>query len=244
LASHATKPKHFGPSEELSIPFALAASFFIEASFLSAMISFPNLFVLLFATATAFVPNQLSLRVDTRRKYRCRWPINFTVFFSHNRLNSSSQWSLTCIVSSLAVAGYVPDGLSPEQYRKLKEKEKSAVQGKNLGAFGVQSFKSRSLVAFQTDLEKGKAGHLMPMLNAKELLKQKKIKAEDIPYMQRLGSWDGSDVGKKTKGNELDKKYSPNEKPSGTDWTGRNPKRGPMSQAKAPPAPKKKFGLW
>ena len=136
----------------------------------------------------------------------------------------------------------MPDGLTPEQYRKLKEKEKSAVQGKNLGAFGVQTFKSRSLVAFQTDLQEGKAGHLMPMLNAKELLKQKKIKAEDIPYMQRLGSWDGSDVGKKTKGNALDKKYNPNEKPTSLDWMGRNAKQGPMS--KAPPAPKKKFGMW
>lgn len=85
----------------------------------------------------------------------------------------------------------------------------------------------------------------MPMLNAKELLKQKKIKAEEIPYMQRLGSWDGSDVGKKAKGNALDKKYNANEKPASLDWMGRNVLPGPSkNKAKSQPAPKKKFGLW
>ena len=43
---------------------------------------------------------------------------------------------------------------------------------KKFGAFGPQSFKSRSLKAFQTELEQGKAGHLMPVLNAKEKLKK------------------------------------------------------------------------
>lgn len=145
------------------------------------------------------------------------------------------------------VAGYVPDGMTPEQYRKLKESEKEASRGKNLGAFGVQTFKSRSLVAFQKDLENGKAAHLMPMFNAKELLKQKKIKTEDIPYMQRGGSWDGTDVGKKLKGNEMDKKYNQNEKPDGIDWMGRKLPTGPkkstsIKNAKEPPT--KKFNLW
>jgi hypothetical protein len=38
------------------------------------------------------------------------------------------------------------------------------------------------------------AGHLMPMFNAKEKLKKGAIKEEDIPYMQRGGSWDNTDV--------------------------------------------------
>ena len=38
------------------------------------------------------------------------------------------------------------------------------------------------------------AGHLMPMMNAKEKLKKGAIKEEDIPYMQRGGSWDNADV--------------------------------------------------
>ncbi len=137
--------------------------------------------------------------------------------------------------------------MTPEQYRKLKEKEKSATQGKNLGAFGVQTFKSRSMVAFQKDLEDGKASHLMPMFNAKELLKQKKIKAEDIPYMQRGGSWDGADVGKKVKGNDLDKKYNQNAKPQGVDWMGRNTPTGPKKSApikNSQEPPSKKISLW
>jgi hypothetical protein len=80
---------------------------------------------------------------------------------------------------------YIPDGMTPEQWRKFKENEKSANAKKNFGAFGPQSFKSRSLQAFQQDLEKGKAGHLLPVFNAKEKVKQGKIKQEDIPYMQR-----------------------------------------------------------
>lgn len=88
--------------------------------------------------------------------------------------------------SALAIStvGYVPDGMTKEQYQKMLQKEKEASKGKNLGAYGPQSFQSRSLQAFQKDLEEGKAGHLMPVLNAQKLLKAGKIKQEDIPYMQ------------------------------------------------------------
>jgi len=75
--------------------------------------------------------------------------------------------------------------MTPEQWRKLQTKEKASKASKNYGAFGPQTFKSRSLKAFQEDLEKGKASHLLPMFNAKQKLKQGKIKQEDIPYMQR-----------------------------------------------------------
>jgi hypothetical protein len=159
------------------------------------------------------------------------------------------------------VAGYAPDGMTPEEYRKLIAKEKAELASKKLGAFGPQSFKSRSLLAFQTDLESGKAGHLMPVFNAKEKLKRGEIKKTDIPYMQRLGSWDGSDVGQVQKGNVKDKKYNANARPVGVDWSGRNPSSGgPTTSAKAAAAaaaaaranantaaaaaPKKKFGLW
>jgi hypothetical protein len=45
------------------------------------------------------------------------------------------------------------------------------------------------------------ARHLMPMFNAKDKLKSGSIKREDIPYMQRGGSWDNTDV----RGGKLDK---------------------------------------
>jgi urocanate hydratase len=52
--------------------------------------------------------------------------------------------------------GYVPDGVSPEQWRKIKENENAKAKQKNLGAYGPSTFQSRSLRAFQEDLEKGK----------------------------------------------------------------------------------------
>jgi hypothetical protein len=57
--------------------------------------------------------------------------------------------------------GYVPDGMSAEQYKKLKQKEVNETKNKNFGAYGPQSFKSRSLLSWQKDMEKGEAGHLM-----------------------------------------------------------------------------------
>ena len=143
--------------------------------------------------------------------------------------------------------GYVPDGMTPEQYKKMKEKDAAAKRGKNLGAYGPQSFKSRSLQAFQKDLEEGKASHLMPVLNAKEQLKAGKLKQEDIPYMQRLGSWDNSDIGKRKKGNVNDGKYNKtiNQAPARVDWMGRNQRSGPTQQQKKEEPPKKKlFGLF
>lgn len=80
---------------------------------------------------------------------------------------------------------YIPDGMSPEQWRKVQEKENATKAKKKFGVYGPQSFKSRSLQSFQKDLDKGKAGHLLPVFNAKEQVKQGKIKPEDIPYMQR-----------------------------------------------------------
>ena len=52
-----------------------------------------------------------------------------------------------------------------------------------------RGFKSRSFQSFQEALERGEASHMMPVENAKERLRKKEIKLEDIPYMQRGGSW-------------------------------------------------------
>jgi len=40
--------------------------------------------------------------------------------------------------------GYVPDGMTPEQYRKLKEKEQEEKKAKKFGAFGPQVRKERN----------------------------------------------------------------------------------------------------
>ena len=109
----------------------------------------------------------------------------------------------------------------------------SKQQSKNLAAFGPTSFKSRSLqgmfpgslfvsreassdnlscyccgTGFQEDLEKGKSSHLFPAMFAQERVKNGQMKEEDVPYMQRGGSWDNSDVqgAKRKEWSETDKK--------------------------------------
>mmetsp|Transcript_20933 Transcript_20933/g.44163 ORF Transcript_20933/g.44163 Transcript_20933/m.44163 type:complete len:157 (-) Transcript_20933:47-517(-) len=111
--------------------------------------------------------------------------------------------------------------MTPEQWKNLKNSEQQKNQSKkNLGTYGItRGFRSRSLQSFQTDLEQGKAKHLLPMYNAKEKLKSGVIKTKDIPYMQRKGgSWDGADVcGKKKKGSTtdtMDNNYKRNSAPS------------------------------
>eukprot|EP00804_Cyclotella_cryptica_P007687 CCRYP_001325-RA/>CCRYP_001325-RA protein AED:0.14 eAED:0.14 QI:58/1/1/1/1/1/6/206/240 len=84
--------------------------------------------------------------------------------------------------------GYVPKGFSPEGWALLKAKEERQRHEKK------KHFKSRSLVDFQTDLETGKVRHLFPVMNAKERIKEGEIKPSDVPYEQRQGSYDNSDV--------------------------------------------------
>jgi hypothetical protein len=76
-------------------------------------------------------------------------------------------------------------------------------------------------------------------------LKKGIIKKEDIPYMQRLGSWDGSDVGKKAKWNEDDKKYDQSQqvRVPAVDWQGRVTRSNPQ-QKKPVSAKEKKFGFF
>lgn len=139
--------------------------------------------------------------------------------------------------------------MTPEQWKKLKQKEQASKAGKKFGAYGPQSFQSRSMQAFQTDLEKGKANHLLPVFNAKERIKKGELKVEDIPYMQRGGAWDNSDVGgaKKKQWSAVDKTYKANEAPATPDWLGNVQRKGPQPKnqktEQAKPT-KKLFGLF
>jgi len=63
--------------------------------------------------------------------------------FSGAKLNNAVQNS-----GSLKME-YIPSGMSKEQWKKLKEKEANKNKGKNLGAVGITSFKSRSFAQWQ-----------------------------------------------------------------------------------------------
>eukprot|EP00613_Pedinella_sp_CCMP2098_P012859 CAMPEP_0171643020 /NCGR_PEP_ID=MMETSP0990-20121206/32373_1 /TAXON_ID=483369 /ORGANISM="non described non described, Strain CCMP2098" /LENGTH=158 /DNA_ID=CAMNT_0012218495 /DNA_START=14 /DNA_END=490 /DNA_ORIENTATION=- len=89
---------------------------------------------------------------------------------------------------------YVPDGMSPEQWKKLKEKEKQKKVGKFDGLAGAQ-FRSRSMNDYQVGREKGTLKPNMPMEFALNKLNSGAIKPIDIPYMQRpSGKPDNSDL--------------------------------------------------
>ena len=151
--------------------------------------------------------------------------------------------SLAPLVGSPApprLYAYIPSGLTPEEWAAQKKKDKKT---QNLGGVGPRGFKSRSMQSFQEAMERGEAKHLMPMFNAKEKLRKGKIRKEDIPYMQRGGSWDNTDV----KGARNQKKWLKSDKAysaggykkeqsvsilgygDGLDWTGGRAKRGPVA---------------
>ncbi|KAL7547542.1 hypothetical protein ACHAWF_010826 [Thalassiosira exigua] len=114
---------------------------------------------------------------------------------------------------------YIPSGMSKEQWRKIKEAEKSKTKGKDLGKVGITSFKSRSFSEWQ------KAGgkNLFPV-------DPTKVKSQsEIPYMQRAGgSADGDDLkggAKKNKGptffafgGSKKKEPEPAPEPKKTNW--------------------------
>eukprot|EP00584_Thalassiosira_punctigera_P006972 CAMPEP_0172528552 /NCGR_PEP_ID=MMETSP1067-20121228/2914_1 /TAXON_ID=265564 ORGANISM="Thalassiosira punctigera, Strain Tpunct2005C2" /NCGR_SAMPLE_ID=MMETSP1067 /ASSEMBLY_ACC=CAM_ASM_000444 /LENGTH=162 /DNA_ID=CAMNT_0013312487 /DNA_START=106 /DNA_END=595 /DNA_ORIENTATION=+ len=80
---------------------------------------------------------------------------------------------------------YIPSGMSKNNGKKIKDAEKGANKGKNLGKVGITSFKSRSFSEWQ------KAGgkNLFPV----DPTKVKSL--DEIPYMQRAGgSADGTDL--------------------------------------------------
>merc|ERR1719387_113743 len=83
--------------------------------------------------------------------------------------------------------------MTPAQWKKMQEKEKAAK--KNLGANGPRGYRSRSFESYQKSLEAGdRTAKNMPVFFAKEKLARGEITKADIPYMQRGGSWDNSDV--------------------------------------------------
>ena len=77
--------------------------------------------------------------------------------------------------------------MSKEQWLQLKEKERNANKGKNLGKVGITTFKSRTFM----DWQKAGGKNLFPV-------DPNKVKnPKEIPYMQRPGgSADDSDIAK------------------------------------------------
>ena len=90
----------------------------------------------------------------------------------------------------------------------------------------------------------------MPVMFAKDRVNKGEIRPEDVPYMQRGGSWDNADIkgAKKMKWNEIDKKNEDRVASSQKiDWTGNQARRGPAQASKKTenkPETKKLFGLW
>jgi hypothetical protein len=147
--------------------------------------------------------------------------------------------------STTAVFEYIPAGFTKETWAKFKTQEEAKKKAQsNLGRLGPKGFKSRSFQSFQEALERGEAEHLLPVFNAKEKLAKKQIKMEDIPYMQRGGSWDNTDVkgASKKKWLDSDKQYASGgfkKEQSvsifgvgqGLDWTGARSRTGPEAAA-------------
>lgn len=89
---------------------------------------------------------------------------------------------------------YVPDGMTLAQYNKIKAEDRRKVVGKDLARLGPRGFKSRSMQAWQEAYERGETGHSYAPFGYRQLLKEGKIKKQDVPYMVRGGSWDNADV--------------------------------------------------
>lgn len=88
---------------------------------------------------------------------------------------------------SMGKGEYIPDGLSKEEWLKMKKQEGEKEKGKNLAAVGITKFKSKSFEAWQ----KSGMGYLFPT-------DPKKTPADELPYMMRKGgSADGDDLRKK-----------------------------------------------
>jgi hypothetical protein len=138
---------------------------------------------------------------------------------------------------SSALKAYVPDGLTADEYSRIKKEERQRFQGKDLGRLGPRGFKSRSMEAWQLAYEKGQATHSFAPLNYKEKLRAGMIKKEDVPYMVRGGSWDNGDIlgAKRLPWTKKDRDYArggyKKEQSAsllgsgpGLDWTGTRPR--------------------
>ena len=110
-------------------------------------------------------------------------------------LKYKSKKNNTAILS----AGYIPDGLTKDEWNDIKKRDQKKKKLKFEGTSGMK-FKSRSFYDFAKGREDGKLEYNMPMEKASEKLKKGLIKPEDIPYMQRPGGMpDNSDLKKKFK---------------------------------------------
>mmetsp|Transcript_19601 Transcript_19601/g.67527 ORF Transcript_19601/g.67527 Transcript_19601/m.67527 type:complete len:236 (-) Transcript_19601:71-778(-) len=162
------------------------------------------------------------------------------------------------VAASTRLHAYVPSGMTKEQYAAFKAKEQAEKDKKDYAKAGARGFKSRSMQSFVAALEKGEATHLMPVDPAK--VRSGEIALKDVPYMQRGGNWDNSDItgkkgwmntgfgmkafndgqAEKKKENKFDAKYNAL-KPStnffgtsvGIDWTGKGEGGQVQDRAKA-----------
>jgi hypothetical protein len=148
--------------------------------------------------------------------------------------------------TTTSLDAYVPDGLTQEQYLKIKAQDEKR-KGKNLGALGPRGFKSRSMQAWQQAYEKGVADHTFAPLGYKEKLRRGEIKTKDVPYMVRGGSWDNSDIfgGKKLPWMKADREYAAGGYKKeqsvsilgsgpGLDWTGTRPRDVNLGNGRVP----------
>ena len=93
--------------------------------------------------------------------------------FSADSAFSGSQLSTVANNKASMTMEYIPSGMSKEQWMKMKNAEKNKAKGKNLGANGITTFKSRSFA----DWQKAGGKNLFPV-------DPKKVKdPKEIPYM-------------------------------------------------------------
>jgi hypothetical protein len=127
---------------------------------------------------------------------------------------TSSSFAATHLNQDTSLYAYVPDGLSPEEYKRIKAQEQKKL-GKDLGRVGPRGFKSRSMQAWQEAYERGETGHAFAPFGYREKLKKGDLKKEEVPYMVRGGSWDNSDLfkgifgaNKRQKWSKTDREYA------------------------------------
>ena len=146
---------------------------------------------------------------------------------------------------STSLDAYIPSGFTKDSWAAFQAKEqkkKDEQAKKNLGRMGPKGFQSRSFQSFQEALERGEATHLLPVENAKARIASGELKEEDIPYMQRGGNWDNSDIkgARKARWLSSDKEYASGGfkksqsvsifgEGAGLDWTGKRSKTGPQA---------------
>lgn len=111
-------------------------------------------------------------------------PLTVAAFSGSSSSFTGSSMNVQVKNSATMTMEYIPSGMSKAQWQKVKEKEKNKNKGKDLSKNGITSFKSRSF----DDWQKSGGKNLFPV--NPNSVKSKK----DIPYMQRGGASDDSDL--------------------------------------------------